>query len=253
MKRNKTMTSIDDETSQKSTKTAWMITFADFCTLLLTFFVMLVSMSALDSQAIRKALKNFGQAGGVLFFQKLESVSQSPSVVLKKISKRLHDVQAIEMQDIEEIQNLSEEQIEQLITSGKFIWYRKDEATKGLTFILNNDILFESGSAQLKPSAFPILDAIALFLKQSKYVAFVDGHTDNTPPGSKGPFGSNDELSFSRAKAVLDYLVDHCGVSPEKLAIGAYGDRMPIGDNSTPAGRAMNRRVEITLKPAKEV
>jgi chemotaxis protein MotB len=207
-------------------------------------------MSSLDSQAIRKALKNFGQAGGVLFFQKLEIVSQSPSVVPKKIFRK---TQSLEIQNIEDIQNFSEEQIDQLIASGKFIWYKKDELSKGLTLIFTNDFLFERGSAQLKPSALPILDSISLFLKNSRYEAFIDGHTDNTPPGSKGPFSSNDELSFARAKAVLDYLINQHGISPEKLAIGAYGDRLPLGDNSTPAGRALNRRVEITLKPAKEV
>lgn len=226
-----------------------MITFADFCTLLLTFFVLLVSMSSLDNQAIKKALENFGEKGGLLFFQKLEEISQSPMIVLKKIMKRIEGDQPVEMKKIEEFQDLSEEQIEQLLK--RLILYRTDEVTRGLTLIINNDILFESGSARLKSSAFPVLDAIAFFLSQSKYIAFIDGHTDNTPPGSKGPYMSNDDLSFARAKAVVDYFVSQGKVSPEKLALGAYGDRMPLGDNSTPAGRALNRRVEITLKPLK--
>lgn len=232
-------------------RVSWMITFADFCTLLFTFFVLLVSMSSLDNQSIKKALENFGEKGGLLFFQKLEEISQSPMIVLKKIMKRIEGDQPVKLKKIEEFQDVSEEQIEQLINSKMLILYKIDEATRSLTLIINNDILFESGSAQIKSSAFPVLDAVAFFLRQSKYIAFIDGHTDNTSPGSKSPYISNDELSFARAKAVVDYFISQGKVSPEKLALGAYGDRMPLGDNSTPTGRALNRRVEITLKPLK--
>ncbi|MCX7822987.1 MAG: flagellar motor protein MotB [Syntrophobacterales bacterium] len=239
-------------TTPYSYRTAWTITFADFCTLLLTFFVLLVSMSSLDSQTIKKALENFGEKGGLLFFQKLEDISQSPMVVLRKIMKRLEGDQSIELKRIEELQNISEEELSQLIGSGKFMLYKIDDKSKGLTLILNNDIIFERGSTHINPSLFPLLSAIGTFLKQSKYMAFIDGHTDNTPPAAKGIYPSNDDLSFARAKSVLDYLVSREKVPPEKLAIGAYGDRMPLGDNSTPSGRALNRRVEITLKPFRQ-
>lgn len=233
------------------TRAPWMITFADLCTLLLTFFVLLVSMSSLDAQAIRKALQNFGQKGGLLFFQKLEDITHSPMVVLRKVMGSIEDIRHVEIRKIEELQELSEEQLEHILSTRQLILYRVNEQTKALTLILNNDILFESASAQLKPAAYPVLDSIATFLKTSSYMAFIDGHTDNLPPAARGQFSSNDELSFARAKAVLEYLIEKGGVPPEKLAAGAYGDRIPLGDNSTPAGRALNRRVEITLKPVK--
>lgn len=235
-----------------SYRTSWMITFADFCTLLLTFFVLLVSMSSLDQQSIRKALEKFGEKAGVLFFQRLELLSRSPMVVLKKIMEQLEGNQEFEIRRVEDIQDISEERLEQLISSGKLILYKSKDTDRGLTLIFNQEILFESGGDKLKPSAYPLLNAISLFLKQSKYMAFVDGHTDNIPPSQKGPYLSNEELSFARAKAVVDYLVTRGNVTPDKLAIGAYGDRMPLGDNSTPSGRALNRRVEVTLKPLKE-
>jgi chemotaxis protein MotB len=174
-----------------------------------------------------------------------------PLIILKKLIKPVEDIQPVEVRNVEELQSFSEEELEQLIASGKLILYRINDETKALTLILNNDILFETGSTQLKPSLFPILDSVAIFLARSQYMAFIDGHTDNIPPAVHGIYASNDEISFARAKAVVDYLVERGKVPVERLAIGAYGDKLPLGDNSTPAGRTINRRVEITLKPIK--
>jgi chemotaxis protein MotB len=84
-------------------------------------------------------------------------------------------------------------------------------------------------------------------LKQADFRAFIDGHTDNVPL-SADRFSSNDQLSLARATSVMNYLINRCAVPPEKLALGGYGSSHPMADNSIPAGRAMNRRVEIIFE-----
>ncbi len=103
------------------------------------------------------------------------------------------------------------------------------------------DVAFEFDSARLRPEFHPVLDGLAAALRPSlgQQVALV-GHTD-----SSGPERYNRELSLRRARAVADYL-QRAGVAPERLFVAGDGEGRPIADNETAAGRAQNRRVEIT-------
>ena len=103
-----------------------------------------------------------------------------------------------------------------------------------------SDLSFDTGSATLKPSLRPVLDQFAQGLDQTLTVHVI-GHTDST-----GNDAINDPLSVQRAQSVRNYLVDH-GVPPARIAIAGRGSREPVADNTTEAGRAKNRRVEIYL------
>lgn len=105
------------------------------------------------------------------------------------------------------------------------------------------DVSFASGSAMLNPNMRPILDTLAKDL-DAKSRLTVAGHTDAT-----GSDAVNNTLSLERAKTVRDYLVMR-GVATDRIAVNGYGSRMPVADNATDAGRAQNRRVEITLAQA---
>jgi chemotaxis protein MotB len=119
-------------------------------------------------------------------------------------------------------------------------------ARRGLVVrVLTDKVLFDSGSAEIKPAAKPLLDALARLLKtQVRNPIQVEGNTDNVPVS--GSFPSNWELSTARATAVVRSLI-RVGVWPGRLGATGYADRHPIATNATEAGRRRNRRVEIVL------
>jgi chemotaxis protein MotB len=117
-----------------------------------------------------------------------------------------------------------------------------------LVLQLPNDVLFDSGSANVKPAGKAALNDIATALKSVPDRAFqVSGHTDNVPIGG-GAYGSNWELSTDRAVHVLKILLSD-GVSAQQVSAAGYGEFDPISSNDSPDGRAKNRRIEITLQP----
>ena len=119
----------------------------------------------------------------------------------------------------------------------------------GLVIILSDNILFDSGKAQIKAGAKPVLDKVAQVIKTQvpdKNIG-ISGHTDNVPIKYSG-WESNWELSSARATNVLHYLLE-MGVSPDRLSAIGYGEHRPIASNGTSAGRAKNRRVEIVILP----
>ena len=120
----------------------------------------------------------------------------------------------------------------------------------GLVITMTNDILFDSGKAELKRDAKPVLKKVAGVLKEAvpERSIGVEGHTDNVPI-KHSSWKSNWELSAARATSVLHYLIDQCGIKPQKLSAIGYGEFRPIASNNTRAGRARNRRVEIIILP----
>jgi chemotaxis protein MotB len=117
------------------------------------------------------------------------------------------------------------------------------------TVQLKDKILFASGSATVGAEGKEALRKVADALKglQGKVIR-VEGHTDNVPTGSSGPFASNWELSSARALAVVHFLQD-AGVDPTRLSGAGFAEFQPIGSNDTPEGRSQNRRIEIVLVP----
>jgi len=121
-----------------------------------------------------------------------------------------------------------------------------------LSVNLVEKILFDSGSAEIKPGGLKILDRVGGILKSvtDKQIR-IEGYTDNVPIGSRlrDKFPTNWELSAARAVNVVRYLSGPVGVPPEGLSAGGYADNHPVASNDTPAGRAQNRRIEIVLLP----
>lgn len=121
-----------------------------------------------------------------------------------------------------------------------------------LTVNILDRILFDSGEATLKPEGEAVLDKIATILGQfpNRQVQVI-GHTDNVPIryNPKNPFQTNWELSMGRALAAVRYLTDKAGVDPKRLGAVGYGEFHPIADNSTPEGRAKNRRIALVVLP----
>jgi len=115
-----------------------------------------------------------------------------------------------------------------------------------ITLVMPGNITFDSGKIDLKDNFKPTLDSVIKVVKEfDKTVLEVAGHTD-----SDGADDANMTLSNNRANAVANYLRQ--GVKPERLTTVGYGETRPVADNATPEGKAMNRRVELTLLPIKE-
>jgi chemotaxis protein MotB len=113
---------------------------------------------------------------------------------------------------------------------------------------LPNDIVFDSGRADIKPAGAKDLDAVADILKSMPDRHFqIAGHTDNVPIAT-AKYQSNWALSTARAVEVIHYLTNH-GVKPDQLSASGYADVDPVATNATPEGRSQNRRLEITLQP----
>lgn len=107
-------------------------------------------------------------------------------------------------------------------------------------------VLFDSGSAFLKPESLPMLQQMVDSLTALPNAIQVEGHTDDRPLGPGGKFKSNWELSAARAFAVLRFL-EISGVPQQRLSAIGYGEFRPLSDNKTADGRAANRRIEINI------
>lgn len=121
-----------------------------------------------------------------------------------------------------------------------------------LTVNLVEKILFDSGKAEIKPRGLEILKKVGDILKNTKDKQIrIEGHTDNIPIGSglAGKFPTNWELSTARATVVARYFQEKVGIPPQKLAPTGFAEYRPVASNSTPEGRAQNRRIEIILAP----
>ena len=116
---------------------------------------------------------------------------------------------------------------------------------KRITLNLGEGVLFDSGKAELKPDAVPMLERLVSGGVSRKNQIRVEGHTDDRPIRG-GSYKSNWELSMARAYTVLGQL-QAAGVEPQRLSGVGYGEYRPVADNRTPEGRAQNRRIEISL------
>ncbi|MCZ2109839.1 MAG: OmpA family protein, partial [Dehalococcoidia bacterium] len=121
----------------------------------------------------------------------------------------------------------------------------KSDATS-ITITLADNLLFASGSADLKPGSQDVLGEVSTVLQEIPNNLRIEGHTDNVPIANS-EFASNWELSAARASRVLRFLAEQGGLNPSRLSLAGFADTRPVADNSTTEGRALNRRAEIVI------
>jgi len=159
----------------------------------------------------------------------------------------LKEEQTLERKKFEEVKRLLEKKLKSQIDDESISLEISDE--RGLVIILSDDVLFDSGKAEVKDAADPVLDKVTQIIKKKvpdKNIG-VSGHTDNVPI-THSQWKSNWELSTSRATNVLHSLVER-GVLPGKLSATGYGKHRPRASNKTEEDRSKNRRVEIVILP----
>jgi len=216
----------------------WMTTFSDMVTLLITFFVLLISMSSMDDKKFKEAFGFFSSAMGPLEFVSERAVQAPPEVGSPSITKFSLDTVRLSKTLLKALEGQG------LGGAGGRGISTVDvrETDRGLAVLLSDEILFNPGSAELKDAAIPILSSVAKVIKDTKLLISIEGHTDNT-----GDISAKWKLSFARAISVVDYFVYVSGISPTKFCVAGYGPTRPVADNDIADGRARNRRVEVIL------
>ena len=248
---------------------AWMNTFSDLMNLLLCFFVLLFSMSSVDAQKFELIAASFSQtfsifsAGatavgdgmlvsmGVSQLNELDDYTNSMGKTADgdnddpdSIDKMTEALDAEKLKESEELAEKIEEAMEEQSLSREV---DMEVTSQYVQLSLKGALLFDSGSSELKAEAIPVMEKLGLILERyAGSVIEIEGHTDNVPINS-ARFANNNELSSARALSVFDYFVETTTLDPAMIKHSGRGEYVPIADNSSPEGRAKNRRVEIKI------
>lgn len=214
---------------------AWMATFSDMTTLLLTFFVLLLSMANFDPVAYSLTAESLKGAFGVL-----ESYPTIPIHPIIDIPKKTGNEQ-------KKKQSLKDaEEIKQIVKDKSLEESVKVEVTeKGIAIMLRDPVGFQSGSAELKDKGKDILQDISNVIKENPDLKVrVEGHTDDVPINSNR-YRNNWELSTSRSLSVVQLLSEQTGIQPQNMSAVGYGEHRPFVPNTNSENRAKNRRIQI--------
>lgn len=213
----------------------WMVTLTDMTYVLMTFFVLLLTMSSMDKKVFKDNFGFFNQGVGVLEFPSAKSQAQPPLVETNVL--RLVDINSL-------TQSLKEHMTtdDMLIQSPPGDIYEIRQTPRGVAIGLKCDVVFDAGSATLRKEMLPVLGAIGRTLVKTRNFISVEGHTDNS-----GDVEQNMLLSRKRAQAVLDYFVYVMDMSPTRFSLAGYGPLAPRVPNNSEMQRERNRRVDILL------
>lgn len=248
---------------------AWMATFSDLMNLLLCFFVLLFSMSSVDVEkftlmvaSLQSSFSVLPQGGSSIgdgnmvsagisqlenldiYYKEANSVSEEetdPADGEKNIKEQFEEAA------LEESEEMAQQIEEMLENAGIGDRVDLDVTAQYVRLTLNGALLFDSGKAEIREDALPLVDKLgAIMVAYSENVFGIEGHTDNVPI-TNAQFESNDVLAAYRALAVKNYLMAHTGLDPSRIRATSYGEYAPVADNGSDDGRALNRRVEIKI------
>lgn len=252
----------------------WMTTFADLSTLLLCFFVLLLSFSEMDVAKFKQLAGSMRQAFGVQADIKAKQIPKGTSIIAQEFSPgepkptALNQVRqftidasknTLKFTDSDEVAKLQEafdreseanaevdritEGLRKEIEEGKVIVRAVGSTT--VIHILERGS-FELGGADIQPSFRPVLRKIRQLLVDTQGVIRVAGHTDNLPIKTV-MYPSNWALSSARAVSVAHVFMSNKRIPADRFVVAGHADTKPIGDNTKPEGRALNRRVDVSI------
>jgi chemotaxis protein MotB len=231
-----------DTKGEGMSTTHWMTTFSDLITLLLTFFVLIFTMSSMDDQKLKIAFHNFGGSSGILSFKEYREIARPMDIMINGIRKSLGE-RVIVSDQPETEEALAD--IRDLGDLGNNLWMRP--VSDGIKLSFGDSLLFPPGGTEIREEMKPVLEKIARFISITAYKVYIDGHTDNTPLRD-AYYGSNEELAIARAFSVRDQLAEFHEIDPKSIALTGYGGIKPVASNDSSSGRMRNRRVDIILK-----
>lgn len=213
-----------------------MTTFSDMATLLMTFFILLLSMASMDKRKIKVALGSLQGSLGVLKEGNKTEMTQED--IMSRLSF-VQNVRSIQKQVTKTLREYvqSNAQMAEVVTIA--------ETKKGVSVRILDKMLFQPGSAEILDQAKPLLDKLAAVIEESPFNIMVEGHTDDIPI-STALYPSNWELSTARAVSVVKYFMGK-EVNPQKLSAAGYAENHPVTPNISAASREKNRRVEVNF------
>lgn len=206
----------------------WLLTYSDFITLLLIFFIVLYTLTpGIEMTKLNMILSTFKGGEGVL----TESSVLPPESLVARMrrAERWEDLSRF----VEDRRLADQVQI--------------DLMPEGSRIILREALTFPSGSSQLLQSSAAVLNEISYLFDSDVREIEVQGHTDNIPVRS-GAFRSNWELGAERAASVVRYLIENTDIPPDRFKASSHGEHRPLASNDTEEGRRANRRVEIYIR-----
>jgi chemotaxis protein MotB len=242
----------------------WLISYADFITLLFAFFVVLYASSQVDKRkvgmlalAIQVAFQQMGVFQASTTEVPIDSTKPMPFSTAQAIENTERTASlgqiasrpdgslgtGVENGDLNQLQTELETVLAPEISRKEIAMRREAD---GLVISLREVGFFESGSAQMKSTSVDAFDRIAGMLSQHDYRLRIEGHTDNAPIHN-AQFPSNWELSTSRATEIVRLLIVRDGFSPDRLSAAGFAEYHPVATNLTREGRGMNRRVDIIV------
>ena len=247
----------------------WVVSYADFVTMLLALFMVMYALSQLDISHMKTFSSSIDRAfDGNSKLPNNSTTNLDEKSRLLKLFKTTETSVYIDNNNSLTLDTSSKELKKQLssfenrisIESANFENIRKTiknefnntqninviREPRGLLIRLNDTVLFDRGSDIIKDNALNILDKIAVVLKNETNSIRIEGHTDNLPIKTD-KFPSNWELSTARATNIIKYLVEKQKMNPTRLSAAGYGEYMPISGNGTEIERATNRRVDIVV------
>ena len=217
----------------------WIVTFGDLMSLLLCFFVLMLSFSEMDRNKYRIVSGSLKNAFGM---QRKKPVFDSPKGQ-KMIAKEFD--QAIVLIKVQDVVDPILDELEDEFEEFKgFVDVSVEEDQ--VTIRMLGEATFDTGQAQLKKEFIPLLLKIGEVLSKTEGEIIIAGHTDNVPV-SGGPYKSNLGLSMARAGSVAEYLLKSTAINPQRLSTMGFGEYRPLASNDTEEGRQKNRRVEIIV------
>lgn len=233
----------------------WLVSYADFVTLLFAFFVLMYSVSSVNNfeyenlsdaleeaftnEKVEKSVENFPESSEPVVTTIEPEISDEPATMEKR---DLSEEILKERRLLQQISENFEEVLQPYIENDLVKVIRNDF---WIELEMNSELLFLSGEAEFSNRALPILEKIADLVRRMPNIINVEGHTDNMPIRTM-QFSSNWELSSARATSVVREFVNY-GISPKRLAAIGYGEHHPVAENITEDSRKQNRRVVLVL------
>jgi chemotaxis protein MotB len=232
----------------------WLVSYADFITLLFAFFVVMYALSSLNEGKYRVLSESLVDAFGRKGAERIAPVKRPlpPPLPLSRPQAlpphpiiRPADPQAGQREQMRTIAQDILKVLDALVRNGQV---RVTQSNRGISVEINASVLFASGQAQLRAQSERALQEVGKVLAQVRQGIEVEGHTDDEPI-STSQFPSNWELSAARASSVVRLFIDN-GVAASRLSVVGFGPNRPVTANDTPEGRARNRRVTVLILAA---
>lgn len=241
----------------------WLATFADLMSLLMCFFVLLLSFSEMDLQKYKQVAGSMKLAFGVQRAVKADTIPRGTSVIKQEFSPGKPEPTVMKIVNQQTVDDSRPEiQIDAPIPEHVTEFTELLQATladeldaevlellvyeDGVMIRVRDADAFPSGSAELQRSFIPVLEKLQSVINDSNGRIVVSGHTDNIPINTLA-YPSNWVLSAARSASVVDYLAETAFADPSRIEIRAFADTQPIVPNDSSANRARNRRIEINL------